>query len=119
MPTIKFVREKKEVECEEGANLRKVAMENGIQLYQGPAQVFNCHGFGHCGECRVYIKDGMENLGKKTLKEKFRIAASFFKLGHEHEVRLACQTRVNGDVEVYTQPEFNWTGEKLSASAKA
>jgi hypothetical protein len=37
---------------------------------------------------------------------------SWFKFGHEHEVRLACQTSVIGNVEVLTQPEFNWFGER-------
>ena len=31
----------------------------------------------------------------------------------EHKVRLACQARVEGDVEVWTQPEFNWFGQKV------
>ena len=75
-------------------------------------KLLNCHGLGHCGEGRVHIQDGMENLGSKTLKEKFRIAVSWFKLGHEDEVRLSCQCRVNGDCDVYTQPEFNWFGER-------
>jgi ferredoxin len=28
-------------------------------------------------------------------------------------LRLACQARVNGDVEVETQPEVNWHGERF------
>ena len=35
MPKIKFIRENKEIEVEEGANLRKEAMKAGIQLYPG------------------------------------------------------------------------------------
>ena len=31
-------------------------------------------------------------------------------IGHEGEARLACQTRVLGDLEVVTRPEFNWFG---------
>ena len=46
--------------------------------------------------------------------ERFRTAMGFFNIGHEHEVRLSCQTKVNGDIEVYTQPEFNWCGEAFS-----
>ncbi len=112
MPTIKFTREKRAVECAKGANLRDVAMKNGVQLYPGMKKHFNCYGFGLCGECRVHVVKGMENLGPRTLREKFRIAVSWFKFGHEHEVRLACQSHVEGDVEVLTQPEFNWFGER-------
>src|SRR5690349_15881072 len=35
MPKIKFVNEKKEVDVEPGANLRQVALQQGIQLYPG------------------------------------------------------------------------------------
>ena len=38
------------------------------------------------------------------------MAVGFFNIGHEHEVRLSCQTTVHGDISVYTQPEFNWVG---------
>ena len=112
MPTIHFTREKKKVACPNGANLRQVAMENGIQLYPGMKKYLNCHGFGQCGECRVHVLKGMENLSPVGMVEKFRVAVSWFKFGHEHEVRLACQTSVNGNVEVLTQPEFNWFGER-------
>ena len=115
MPTIRFTREKKEVECERGANLRLVAVKNGVELYPGMKKHFNCRGKSMCGECRVYVKEGMENLSPKTFRGKFRIAVSFFKFGHEHEVRLACQCRVEGDVDILTQPEFNWFGEKQAA----
>jgi len=112
MPTITFTREKKILQCEKGANLRQVAMAHGIQLYPGIKKYLNCHGFAQCGECRVHVLKGMENLSPKTLPEKFRIAVSWFKFGHEQEVRLACQTRVEGDIELLTQPEFNWFGER-------
>ena len=111
MPKITFTREKKEVACDRGANLREVAIRNDIQLYPGMKKHFNCRGKSMCGECRVYIVRGMENLEPKTAREKFRIGVSWFKFGHEDEVRLACQTRVEGDIEVFTQPEFNWFGK--------
>ena len=67
MPKITFTREKKTVECEEGEKLRNVAIANEIQLYPGMKRYFNCHGFGQCGECRVHVTKGMENLAPKTL----------------------------------------------------
>ena len=111
MPKIRFVRENKEVECEEGENLRKVALREGIDLYPGIHRVLNCHGLAQCAECRVYIKQGMENTNKPGLLERGRTAAGFFNIGHEDEVRLSCQTKVYGDIEVYTQPEYNWVGK--------
>lgn len=118
MPTVKFTREKKSVECEKGENLRSLALKQSVQLYPGIKRILNCRGHGTCGECRVHVVKGMENLAPKTFLERVRIALSWFKFGHEHEVRLACQARVEGDVEVFTQPEFNWFGER-PASKKA
>ncbi len=119
MPKISFTREKKVIECDVGANLRQVAMKNGIQLYPGMKKYFNCHGFGQCGECRVHVSKGMDGLSPMGIKEKFRIAVSWFKFGHEKEVRLACQTEVHGDVEIFTQPEFNWFGERPAVKRAA
>jgi len=119
MPKITFTREGREIEVPEGANLRQAALAEGIQLYPGIKQYLNCHGFAQCGECRVYIKKGMENTSPKTFLEKLRIAVSWFKIGHEHEVRLACQTKVLGDIEVRTLPEFNWFGERKKTAAAA
>ncbi len=111
MPKIKFIRENREVECKPGENLRQVALREGIDLYPGIHKYLNCHGFAQCGECRVYVKEGMEHTSKPGLLERLRCRFSFFRIGHEDEVRLACQTSVNGDIEVYTRPEFNWCGQ--------
>ncbi len=119
MPKITFTRENREIEVPAGTNLRKAAMAEGIELYRGPARFLNCHGFSHCGECRVYITKGMENCGPKTLKERFRIWVSWFRIGHENEVRLACQTKVNGDIEVLTKPEFNFFGQRPKRAVAA
>ena len=68
MPIVKFVKEKKEVEVSEGTNLRKAAMNAGVNLYQGVNgvgasvnKVLNCRGMGTCGTCRVNILKGAEN----------------------------------------------------------
>jgi ferredoxin len=57
----------------------------------------------------------MENLSAKTLREKFNFAAHpksmLATIGHETEARLSCQAVVNGDCEVETRPELNWSGD--------
>ena len=119
MPTVTFVNEKKSIEVEHGANLRKEAMKNCIQVYPGIHQKLNCQGLGLCTSCRVHIKKGTENASKPGVWEwlsllgVFNPQAFFARLGHEDELRLSCQTRVNGDIEVETQPSFNWHGEKF------
>ena len=100
MPKVKFVRENKEIDVKEGTNLRQAALKEGVELYPGVYKYLNCHGLAQCGECRVYIKQGMENTSSPGVLEKARVRFSFFRIGHETEVRLACQTKVNGDIEV-------------------
>ena len=116
MPTIKFLNEKKTVEVPEGANLRKAALRENAPLYKGPHRVFNCHGFGLCGSCRVLIKKGRENVSPPSWFEKLRVRIGltfFYRLGHEDEMRLACRTKVHGDLEVETRPSMNLHGEKF------
>lgn len=118
MPKVKFLNEKKEIEVETGANLRQAAIANGISLHhhlvdmpEKLAQLANCHGLGTCGTCHVHIKKGMENCSPKTTMESVRLALATFNIGHEDEVRLACQTKVLGDIEVETRPKINLSGE--------
>lgn len=127
MPLIKFIKEKKEVEVPVGANLRKVALQSGINLYQGVNgmgasvnKYVNCMGFGTCGTCRVRVLKGMENTNSPGLveKAKFKVPIpdpipSMAFIGNEDTMRLACKTTVNGDIEVETGPEFNLFGENF------
>jgi ferredoxin len=119
MPKIKFVKEKKEIEVEAGANLRQAAMNAGIELYPGIHKNWfaNCHGLGHCASCRVHITKGVENVSQQGIFEKARLIGGpitfFARLGHEQDLRLACKARVNGDIEVETQPDVNWHGERF------
>ena len=119
MPKVVFVNEKdkQEIEVEAGANLRAEARKHGVELYKGLARTLNCRGLGLCGTCRVLIKSGMENLGPKTLAEKLNLnlhpLTMLAAIGHEDEMRLACQVQVNGDCTVETQPGINWTGENF------
>ena len=115
MAIIKFINEKKEIEVPEGANLRSEARKAGINLYPHVHQIFlfNCHGFGMCGTCRVRVTKGMENTKPMGLVERCRFRWSPAYLGNEETMRLACKTVVNGDIEVETQPPINWFGENF------
>ena len=61
----------KTITCDRGANLRKVLLENGIDLYNGQASVINCHGFGTCGTCCVEIEG---EVSEPQWKEKTRLS---------------------------------------------
>jgi ferredoxin len=113
MPTITFANEKKEIQVPNGANLRKEALRAGVQLYPGIHKVVNCHGFGQCGACRVLVTKGMENTSPKGIVESARLAVSLAAIGNEQTMRLACQTRVEGDITVTTRPPMNLFGENF------
>jgi ferredoxin len=120
MPTVKFINEKKTIEVEEGANLRREARKAGVQVYAGVERVLNCRGFGVCTNCQVQIKKGTENVSKQGFWEKMNMLnvlmhpfTFFARLGHEESLRLACRTKVYGDIEVETNPPMNWHGDKF------
>lgn len=113
MPTIKFVSEKKEIQVPVGANLRAEAINAGVGVYRGIDKVAHCPGLGLCGTCRVIIVKGMENLSPMGVRERFKSKTSMAFIGHEKDMRLACQVQVNGDVEVVTRPELNLFGENF------
>ncbi len=118
MPVIKFInaetkKVEKEIEVPAGANLRRAAMKAGVQLYPFPHNIVNCHGLSQCGSCRVLLAKGKENASRVNLFEKLRMMFSMARIGHEDNMRLACQTRVNGDMDVVTKPPMNLFGENF------
>lgn len=119
MPTVKFVKEKKTVEVEPGENLRKAAQREGVEVYPGVHKYVHCPGLGMCTTCRVHVTSGQDNCSKPSFWEKvslmgvFNPLALFARIGYEDKLRLSCQTRVMGDIEVETQPDFNWHGENF------
>lgn len=128
MPVIKFVKEKKEVEVPAGANLRSAAISAGVNTnyilngLEGPLnQILNCKGFGMCGTCRVLVTKGIDHTNKMTLRETLKFKTPLHPdpipclayIGHEENMRLACCTKVTGDIEVETNPQFNLFGENF------
>jgi ferredoxin len=117
MPKVVFVNEKKEIEVPAGSNLLTESRKADIQLYAGMSKYVNCLGHGLCGTCRVLVKKGMENLSPKGVMEKINFATHpltmLARIGHEDEMRLACQLQVNGDCTIETHPAFNWSGENF------
>jgi ferredoxin len=135
MPLVKFIKENKEIEVPNGTDLRSAAINAGINLYQGLNgfgaginKYLNCHGLGQCGMCRVNIVKGMENASPMGIMEKLRFRCPIptpitpgaidplpcmAYIGNEDTMRLACKTRVQGDMEVETGPEVNLFGENF------
>ncbi|MFY0594351.1 adenylate/guanylate cyclase domain-containing protein [Roseivirga sp.] len=63
-------------------------------LKQGVNHVHACGGHGFCSTCRIYIENGLEGLSERNEKEE-RLASQ---LGLTPEIRLACQTKAQGDI---------------------
>ena len=65
----------------------------------------------------MLITKGQDNVSKPGLWERLRILAGpllfFWRIGHEKSLRLSCQCRVNGDIEVESGPEVNLFGENF------
>ena len=130
MPTVKFIKENKEVEVAAGTSIRQAAKEAGVNTNcgvngygEGLNKVINCHGLGMCGTCRVNVVRGMENTNEFTMRDwaKFKSPVPvppdpvppLAYIGNEETMRLACVAKVNGDVEVETCPEMNLFGDNF------
>lgn len=98
----KITAQGKTFECAEGANLRQALLKNGIDLYNGGAKVINCQGIGTCGTCAVEIEGEVSPQG---WREKARLSVPPHSAGTTR--RLACQTKVLGDIKV-TKFEGFW-----------
>jgi len=99
VPTIRFEQEGQQVGCIEGANLRKAALDAGINPYKGLNNLNNCGGVGQCGTCVVEVVEGMQNLSPRSDVEQVYLA------DRPANYRLSCRTSVNGDVTVRTRPQ--------------
>lgn len=99
MLTVRF--RGREIECEDGANLRDVLLDTGETPYNGTAHYLNCRGKAACGTCAVEV-DGA--VSDPEPREKRRLSKPPHDL--DSDLRLACQTRVLDDVEVRKREGF-------------
>lgn len=97
----------KTIECDRGANLRKVLLANGIELYNGKATLINCRGIGSCGTCAVELEG---EVSEANWRDKTR--RSLPPHSPSKNCRLACQTQVLGDVSVTKYDGFWGQGEQ-------
>jgi ferredoxin len=61
----------------------------------------------------VLVTKGMENTSPRGIVEAARMAVSLAYIGNEGTMRLACQTKVNGDISVTTCPSLNLFGDNF------
>ncbi len=92
MPKVRFIPLSKVVEIRNGETLFKAARVNGVPLGS------SCRGDCVCGWCKVEIVEGMNNLSEPTECEIKLMS----KGNYAENERVACSTRVYGDVSIAT-----------------
>jgi ferredoxin len=105
MPTVRF--RGTEIECSEGAVLRDVLLDAGVSPHNGSADALNCRGHGTCGTCAVEVESDSEarpSISDVGAVERGRLVVPPHDPGSG--LRLACQTRVYGDIVVTKHPGF-------------
>jgi len=75
-------------------------------LYNGNAKIINCRGIGSCGTCAVEIEG---EVSPPNWKDKTRLSLPPHSL--EKNRRLACQTKVLGDIKVKKYDGFWGQGD--------
>ncbi len=95
MPKVTIINsetgESKDYKVGYGANLRKSALFQDVDIYKGLNTQLNCRGMGLCGKC-VIEPTPLENVSPQTLFDQLhRIAPP---------QRLGCRLKVFGDITV-------------------
>ncbi len=86
---VHFLLDGLEVEAPAGTALQEIAEAGGADL------TFGCS-TGSCGTCRIRVASGLEHCSPMGPEER-----DFLKgLNVPSDQRLACQLKVNGDIEV-------------------
>lgn len=114
MPTIRFVREGRDVKCSAGANLRQIALREDLGLYGLKGNLGNCGGCGQCITCFVEVlgENSSEALSPLTEVELAKLKR------RPKTWRLACQVIVKSSVIVLTRPQVPFpNSKKLIAAA--
>jgi ferredoxin len=112
----KITAQGKTIDCAVGANLRQVLLAADVDLYNGQARLINCRGIGSCGTCAVQIEGVADAVSAVNWRDGRRpvprtivpvavcpptIADGRRPVPWDHRpLRLACQTRVQGDIRV-------------------
>ena len=96
----------REVSVKDGETLRTAMLRSGmITPHNGQAQLINCRGLGTCGTCAVEVK-GDVLPSSWNRQESLRLNFPPHAAPGNLRLRLACQVRVKGDLEVTKFDKF-------------
>lgn len=90
MPRIHYLSDQKTVEVLNGHSILESSLRAGIP------HAHACGGYARCSTCRVLILDGLDRCTARTPVEQ-RLAD---RLHFTPDIRLACQTKITGDVKL-------------------
>jgi adenylate cyclase len=90
MPRLYYLPDEREVETEVAESILQASLRAGIP------HAHACGGMARCSTCRVLILEGLEQCNPRNAKEK-NLAE---RLHFGSEIRLACQTRITGEVKL-------------------
>ena len=96
---VTFVQENRIVEVEPGRTIKEIALELGIDPNRKYQRLISCEGLGIFDGCLCWVKPSSKRaVSGRSWTERALHALHGWQ-------RLACQTRVFGDVEVWTLPQ--------------
>lgn len=87
------------VEVDSDTDLREALLAKGVDVYTLGGKLRNCGGGGQCGTCLISVEEGAYYAGVRTPREEFLLA------NKPESWRLACRTKVTGDVTIRTKPQ--------------
>jgi uncharacterized 2Fe-2S/4Fe-4S cluster protein (DUF4445 family) len=97
---VKFLPDEKEVEVADGTTLLEAAINADVYINS------QCGGEGLCGECRLQVTKGKARADKNAI-------GFFSKEEIENGYVLACQTKVEDDLEVFVPAKSRLETEKI------
>lgn len=99
MPALEF--EGKTLECHHGETIKKALNRHQLSPHRQGSQFLHCPSIGTCGTCAVKVEGKVSEM---TPIEKWRMGFPPHSL--ISKLRLACQTKVLGDVRIEKKEGF-------------
>jgi ferredoxin len=94
MPIITILPSGQKVEVESGLTIMEAVLDKQL------AWPTTCGGKAHCTTCAFVLIKGFENVSPMSRLEEHQLAVRKGRHILVQKIRLACQTRINGDITI-------------------